>query len=86
MNFIWRLFPQGKSPQKIDGLRDKRVVTFTIKQLSTLPVVKKLDGREVAKFDSVMQALLITDMKPTDLFKCLNDGVEDGNGFSWSWI
>jgi group I intron endonuclease len=86
LNFIWRLFPKGESPQNIEGLRDSKIVTFSKKQITSLPIVKKLDGKEVFIFDSAVEALLITDMKPTELFKCLNDGVEDSNGFSWSWL
>jgi hypothetical protein len=86
MNFIWRLYPSGTSPQKIEGLRDNKVITFTKKQITTLPIVKKLDSEEVSYFNSALEALLLTDMKPTELFKCLNDGIEDSNGFSWSWV
>jgi len=50
-----------------------------------MPIVKKLDGKEVSVFSSALEAILMTDMKPTELFKCLNDGVEDSQGFSWSW-
>lgn len=85
LNFIWRRFEKGKSPKKIEGLRGKKIVTFSKDQITSLPITKKLDGNEVARFDSVMEALLITDMKPTELFGCLNDGIEDSNGFSWSW-
>lgn len=86
LNFIWRLFEKGKSPSKIEGLRDNKIVTFNIKQISSLPVVKKLDNKEVSRFNSALEAILNTDMKPTELFGCLNDGVEDSNGFSWAWV
>jgi group I intron endonuclease len=86
MNFLWRVFPKGTSPQNIEGLRDNKVVTFTKKQISDLPIVKKLDGKEVSKFSSAIEALLVTDMKLTELFACLNDGKEDSKGFSWSWV
>jgi group I intron endonuclease len=85
MNFLWRIFPEGKSPNKIEGIRDNRKVTFTKNQITNLPITKKLDGKEVSRFNSVIETLLITDMKPTELFKCLNDGTEDNQGFSWSW-
>lgn len=86
MNFIWRRFPVGVSPQQIEGLKGKKVVTFNRNQILSIPIYKKLDGVEVANFKSALEALLITDMKPTELFKCLNDGVEDSQGFSWSWV
>ena len=86
MNFIWRLFDAGKSPEKIEGLRDSKIITFSKSQITSIPIIKKLDGKEVSRFSSALEALLMTDMKPTELFKCLNDGVEDTQGFSWSWI
>jgi len=86
LNFLWRLNDKGTSPQKIDGLRDNKIVTFNKNQVTSLPIIKKLDGNEVSRFNSALEALLITDMKPTELFKSLNDGVEDNQGFSWSWL
>ena len=86
MNFIWRLFEEGKSPKQIEGLRDTKTVTFSKSQITSMPIVKKLDGKEVSRFSSALEAILMTDMKPTELFKCLNDGVEDAQGFSWSWV
>jgi hypothetical protein len=85
MNFIWRLFDIGKSPKQIEGLRNSKIVTFSKSQITSMPIVKKLDGKEVSVFSSALEAILMTDMKPTELFKCLNDGVEDSQGFSWSW-
>ncbi len=86
MNFIWRRFPKGTSPNNIKGIEGKQIVTFNKNQILNLPIYKKLDGVEVDKFNSALEALLITDMKPTELFKCLNDGTEDSQGFSWSWV
>ncbi len=86
MGFIWRVFPENKSPNRIDGLRGKQIVTFSKKQITSLPIYQKLDGKEVSRFDSALEAILITDMKPTELFNCLNNGVEDSDGFSWSWV
>jgi group I intron endonuclease len=86
MNFIWRLNPKNTSPQKIEGLRDSGTITFTKKQMTSIPIIKKLDGKEVSKFDSAIDVLITTNMKPTELFICLNDGIEDSQGFSWSWI
>jgi group I intron endonuclease len=85
MNFIWKRNKKNSSPQKIEGLRGTQIVTFSKQQISSIPITKKLDGKEVSRFDSAVEALLLTDMKPTELFKCLNDGVEDSNGFSWHW-
>ena len=61
------------------------LITKTSK-LYILPITKNLDGKEVSRFDSVIVALLITDMKSTELFGLLNDGTEDSNGFSWQWV
>lgn len=85
MGFLWRLYPENKSPQRIEGIKDSKKVTFTKKQITQLPIVKKLDGVEVDRFKSAIDSILKTDMKPTELFGCLNDGTEDSNGFSWSW-
>lgn len=86
LNFLWRLNDVGKTPQKIDGLRGGKITTFSKQQVISLPIIKKLDGKEVSRFNSVIESLLVTDMKPTELFKSLNDGTIDPNGFQWSWV
>lgn len=86
LNFLWRLYDVGTSPQKIEGLRGNKITTFSKQQVVSIPIYKKLDGKEVSKFNSAIEALLITDMKPTELFKCLNDGVKDSKGFTWGWF
>lgn len=85
MGFLWRRFPKNESPQKIEGIVDDKKVTFTIKQIKSLPITQYLNGKEVKKYNSVIEALLDTDMKPTTLFKSLNDGTADDNGFNWRW-
>ena len=86
MGFIWKRYPRGTSPKKITGLQDSKIVTFTISQLKNLPLTQFLNGKEVKKYNSALEALLISDLKPTELFKSLNDGTVDNNGFTWKWV
>ena len=86
MNFSVSLVSMGyKVFSDILSISVVSLITKTSK-LYILPINKNLDGKEVSRFDSVIVALLITDMKSTELFGLLNDGTEDSNGFSWQWV
>ena len=40
LNFLWRRFKKGESPKSIEGLRGKKITTFTKEQVLSLPITK----------------------------------------------
>jgi len=83
--YQWRIFPKGQTPDKIDSELIRSQVQFSKRELTSKPVVKILDDREVFSYKSVIDAVLDNNLKPTEIMLSIQDGMEDPNGFTWKW-
>ena len=83
--YQWRLFPIGESPDKIDSEIVRSEIQFSKRELTSKPVIKILDNREVFAYKSVIDAVLDNNLKPMDVIVSLQNGTEDPKGFNWKW-
>jgi group I intron endonuclease len=83
--YQWRIFPKGQSPDKIDSELTQSQIQFSKRELTTKPVIKKMDDREIFIYKSVVDAVLDNNVKPTEIMLSIQDGSQDSNGFNWEW-
>jgi group I intron endonuclease len=84
--FFWKRFPKGQSPDEIDEKMEKHVITFSKRQLTNFPIMKLVQGREAKRYQSVMDAILDSNMAPTKILNSLELNMDDDNGNKWKWI
>ena len=84
--YFWRRFPIGTSPDEIDEKMETHVITFSKRQLSSYPIHKIVNGREVMRYQSVIDAIIDSNLSPTDILNSLEMGLPDSKGASWVWI
>lgn len=84
--YIWRRFDKGTSPDEISQKLDKHVITFSKRQLTKYPIFKYSEGKEIMRYPSVMDAILDSNLAPTEILNSLEFGNTDKNGHLWKWI
>lgn len=84
--YFWRRFSIGTSPDEIEDKMEKHVITFSKRQLTTYPIYKIVSGREVMRYASVIDAIIDSNLPPTEILNSLELGKTDSNGASWKWI
>jgi group I intron endonuclease len=84
--YFWRRFPIGSSPDEIEEKMEKHVITFSKRQLTSFPIVKIVQGREVKRYASVIDAVIDSNLAPTKILDSLEMGKEDDSGNSWKWV
>lgn len=83
--YFWRRFPKGKSPDQIDDKLEDHVITLSKRQLTSFPIYKIVNDREVMKYPSVMDAVLDANVAPTKILNSLELGIPNKNGVVWRW-
>lgn len=84
--YFWRRNPIGTSPDEIDEKMEKHIITFSKRQLSSYPIYKIVNGREVMRYPSVIDAIIDSNLSPTDILNSLELGKPDSRGSQWEWI
>lgn len=84
--YFWRRFPKGTSPDHIDESMTTHVITFSRRQLTNYPITKIIDDYEVARFSSVLDAVMDSNLKPTEILNSLELGKLDSHGAKWEWV
>lgn len=84
--YFWRRFPIGQSPDEIEEKMEKHVITFSKRQLTNFPILKLIAGREVRRYPSVLDAILDSNVSPTQILNSLELNQTDDNGSDWKWI
>ena len=83
--YFWRRFPKGTSPDQIDDKLENHVIKLSKRQITTYPIFKYVNDKEVMRYPSVMDAILDNNLAPTQILNSLELGKPDKNGFSWKW-
>jgi group I intron endonuclease len=84
--YFWRRFPKGQSPDEIDDKLENHVIKLSKRQLTDYPIFKYVSGKQVMKYQSVMDAILDSNLAPTQILNSLELGTADKNGSDWKWI
>lgn len=84
--YFWRRFPKGKSPDQIKDKIENHVIKLSKRQLTTFPIFKIVNGREVMKYPSVMDAVIDSNVAPTKILNSLELGIPDDNEVVWKWL
>lgn len=84
--YFWRRFPIGESPDFIEESMTTHVIQFSRRQLTTYPITKIVEDMEVARYTSVLDAVLDSNLKPTEILNSLELGKPDSTGASWEWV
>jgi group I intron endonuclease len=83
--YQWRKFLKDKSPDNIESEIVKSDVKLSKRQLTSTPIVKYLENKEVFTYGSIIDAILENNIKPMDILFSIENGKEDPNGFIWKW-
>jgi group I intron endonuclease len=83
--FQWRVFPKGTSPDRIESELIPSQIKLSKRQLMAIPIYKFLDDREIARYNNILDAMLDSDVKPTEILSSIELGKEDSRGFTWKW-
>ena len=83
--FQWRVFDKGTSPDTIESELVPKQIKLSKRQLMSIPVYKFLEDREIARYNNVLDAMLDSDVKPTEILSSIELGKEDSRGFTWKW-
>ena len=83
--YQWRKFLKDKSPDNIESEIVKSDVKLSKRQLTSTPIVKYLENKEVFTYGSILDAILENNIKPMDILFSIENGKEDPNGFIWKW-
>jgi group I intron endonuclease len=83
--YQWRIFPKGESPDKIESEIVPSELKFSKRELTSKPVMKFLDDREIFTYKSIIDAVLDNNLKPTDILSSIETQSEDPKGFNWRW-
>jgi group I intron endonuclease len=84
--YFWRRFPKGKTPDRIEDKIEDHVINLSKRQLTTYPVLKFVEGREVMRYPSAMDAIIDSNNKPTKVLDSLSFGTIDDSGVEWRWV
>jgi group I intron endonuclease len=84
--YFWRRYPKGESPDFIEESMTTHVIQFSRRQLTSYPITKIVEGLEVARYTSVLDAVLDSNLKPTEILNSLELGKSDSTGASWDWV
>jgi group I intron endonuclease len=83
--YQWKRFPTGTSPDKINIEIKPSKVELSVRQVKSIPVVQFLEGKRIFTYGSILEAIVDTDTKITELLRSLESQKEDSNGFTWRW-
>lgn len=83
--YQWKVFKKGTSPDKLSIVIKPSKITLSIRQIQTIPIVQFLEGKRIFTYGSVLEAIVDTDSKITDILRSLETQNEDSNGFVWKW-
>lgn len=84
--YFWKRFPKGRTPDQIDQKLEDHVITLSKRQLTSFPIYKIVNGREVMKYPSVMDAVIDANLAPTQILNSLELGLADKNEVMWKWV
>jgi group I intron endonuclease len=84
--YFWKRFPKGESPDEIEEKMERHVITFSKRQLTGFPIMKYSNGRDIKRYQSVMDAIIDSNMAPTKILNSLELNIDDDNGNQWKWI
>lgn len=84
--YFWRRFPKGQVPDRIEDMLEDHVIKLSKRQLTTYPILKYVDGREIMRYPSVMDAVIDSNNKPTKILDSLAFGSKDEKGVEWKWV
>jgi group I intron endonuclease len=84
--YFWRRFPMGESPDHIEEKMTTHVIQFSRRQLTSYPITKIVEGLDVARYTSVLDAVLDSNLKPTEILNSLELGKPDSTGAMWEWV
>ena len=84
--YFWKRFPKGESPDEIEEKMERHVITFSKRQLTGFPIMKYSNGRDIKRYQSVMDAIIDSNMAPTKILNSLELNMDDDNGNQWKWI
>ena len=84
--FFWRRFPKGASPDEIEDKLQTHVIKFSKRQLTNFPILKFVEGKEVMRYSSVMDAIIDSNLAPTQVLDSLELGKTDKSGSDWKWV
>jgi|LakMenEpi03Aug12_release.lakeMendotaPanAssembly.Ray.scaffolds.fasta_scaffold276921_1 group I intron endonuclease len=83
--YQWRVFEKGKSPDIIDSELIPNQIKLSKRQLQNIPIFKFLDEREISRYNNILDAMLDSDVKPSEILSSIELGKEDSKGFNWKW-
>jgi group I intron endonuclease len=84
--YFWRRFPKGQSPDEIEDRLQTHVIKLSKRQLTNFPIFKYVSGRQVMKYQSVMDAIIDNNLAPTQILNSLELGKPDEQGSDWKWV
>lgn len=84
--YFWRRFPKDTSPDEIDDKLQHHVIKLSKRQITSYPVLKIVNGKEVMKYPSAMDAILDSNLAPTEVLNSLELGKPDKNNIMWKWV
>ena len=84
--YFWRRFPKGRTPDEIDQKLEDHVIKLSKRQLTSFPIYKVVNGREVMKYPSVVDAVIDSNLAPTQILNALELGIADKNDVMWKWV
>ena len=84
--YFWRRYPKGMSPDQIEDKIENHVIKLSKRQITTFPIFKIVNGREVMKYPSVMDAVIDSNLAPTQILNSLELGMPDNNEVEWRWV
>ena len=84
--YFWRRYPKGMSPDQIEDKLEDHVITLSKRQLTSFPIYKIVNGREVMKYPSVMDAVIDSNLAPTQILNSLELGKPDKRQVMWKWV
>lgn len=84
--YFWRRFPKGTSPDQIEDKLENHVIKLSKRQITSFPIFKYVNNKEVMRYPSVMDAILDNNLAPTQILNSLELGKPDKNGFEWKWV
>ena len=84
--YFWRRFPKGTSPDQIPDKLQNHVIKLSKRQLTSFPVLKFVNGKEVMKYPSALDAIVDSNVKPTQILDSLELGKPDKNNVEWKWV
>jgi len=84
--YFWRRFPKGQTPDEIDDKLENHVIKLSKRHLTNFPILKIVNGKEVMRYPSVMDAIIDSNVAPTQILNALELGKPDENSIMWKWV